>query len=183
MKRAAVYSSSGRRQRVEVEPPAPPRVTWREWRKRHARGVRWTLGIAAALLLVPVLWMLAPASGITAAEVEALVEKVLEAQKPPPSAADAYESILPSVVHVRGLPYSADADVENHNIRPVLFRCRQRRRPIVHTAHLMAVKPQNLADRFGRVQVVVYHEDLAARSLIAARSDPGRLLFSRQALR
>jgi S1-C subfamily serine protease len=112
MKRAAVYSSSGRRQRVEVEPPAPPRVTWREWRKRHARGVRWTLGIAAALLLVPVLWMLAPASGITAAEVEALVEKVLEAQKPPPSAADAYESILPSVVHVRGLPYSADADVE-----------------------------------------------------------------------
>jgi serine protease DegQ len=112
MKRAAVYSSSGRRQTVKSEPPAAPRLTWREWRKRHAGGVRWTLGIAAALLLIPVLWMLAPAKGITPAEVEALVQKVLEARQPPPSAADAYESILPSVVHVRGMPYSADADVE-----------------------------------------------------------------------
>jgi S1-C subfamily serine protease len=112
MKRAAVYSSSGRRQTVKTEPPAPPRPTWREWRQRHGRGIRWTLGTAAVLLLIPIVWMLAPAKGITAAEVEALVEKVLEARQPPPTAADAYENILPSVVHVRGLPYSADADVE-----------------------------------------------------------------------
>ena len=112
MKSAAVYSSSGRRQTVKSEPPAPPRATWREWRRRHSRAIRWTLGIAAALLLVPVLWMLAPAKGITPAEVEALVQKVLEARQPPLTAADAYESILPSVVHVRALPYSADADVE-----------------------------------------------------------------------
>ena len=113
MKRVAVYSRSGRSQPPAQAAVAPaPRVTWRDWRNRHARGIRWTLGIAAAFLLVPVLWMLVPARGITAAEVEVLVQKVLEARQPPPTAADAYESILPSVVHVRGLPYSADADVE-----------------------------------------------------------------------
>jgi hypothetical protein len=50
MKRAAVYSSSGRRQTRKDEPPAAPRLTWGEWRKRHARAIRWTLGIAALLL-------------------------------------------------------------------------------------------------------------------------------------
>ena len=40
-----------------------------------------------------------------------MVQKVLEAQQPAPTAADAYESILPSVVHVRGLPDAQDADV------------------------------------------------------------------------
>lgn len=112
MKRAAVYSSSGRRQTVKSEPPAPPRLTWREWRQRHARALRVCAWMAIALLGGTLLWVFAPAKGITAAEVEALVEKVLEARQPPPTAADAYENILPSVVHVRGLPYSADADVE-----------------------------------------------------------------------
>ena len=55
--------------------------------------------------------MLAPARGITPQELEAMVQKVLEAQQPAPTAADAYESILPSVVHVRGLPDAPDADV------------------------------------------------------------------------
>jgi S1-C subfamily serine protease len=114
MKRAAVYSSSGRRPvAAKAEPVAPaPRVTWSEWRKRHARGIRWIAGALAALLLVLILWMLNPAKGITQADIESIVQKVLEAQQPAPTAADAYESILPSVVHVRGLPYAADADVE-----------------------------------------------------------------------
>ncbi len=112
MKRAAVYSSSGRRQTAKSEPPAPPRVTWRERRKRHARALRVSAWMALALLGAALLWTLAPSKAITPAEVEALVQKVLEARPPAPSAADAYESILPSVVHVRGLPYAADADVE-----------------------------------------------------------------------
>jgi S1-C subfamily serine protease len=115
MKRAAVYSSSGRRQTAKSEPPAAPRPTWREWRQRNARALRVSAWMAVALLGAALLWTLAPSKGITPAEIEALVQKVLEARQPPPTAADAYESILPSVVHVRGLPYSADADVEPSN--------------------------------------------------------------------
>jgi hypothetical protein len=37
---------------------------------------------------------------------EAAIQKALDEQEAPLTAADAYESILPSVVHVRGLPYS-----------------------------------------------------------------------------
>jgi S1-C subfamily serine protease len=81
------------------------------WRKRHARPLKIAAGIAAALVLGIALWMLAPARGITPQELEAMVQKVLEAQQPAPTAADAYESILPSVVHVRGLPDAPDADV------------------------------------------------------------------------
>jgi S1-C subfamily serine protease len=56
--------------------------------------------------------MLAPAKGLTLADVESAVQKALAEKEAPPTAADAYESILPSVVHVRGLPYAPDADVE-----------------------------------------------------------------------
>src|SRR5919106_874788 len=114
MKRAAVYSRSGR-SRIAAQsevPPVPP-ITWREWRKRHARGLR-IAGFAALALLVAIsLWAVAPAPGITQQDLEAAVERALEAKKPAPSAADAYESILPSVVHVRGLPDAPDADVQS----------------------------------------------------------------------
>jgi S1-C subfamily serine protease len=113
-KRPAVYSSSGR-SRAAVKPaaPVPPRLTWREWRKRHARGIR--IGGFTILVLLGgfALWALAPAKGLTQADIEAVVQKVLEAKQPAPTAADAYESVLPSVVHVRGLPYAPDADVES----------------------------------------------------------------------
>ena len=69
--------------------------------------------MALALVLGLFLWMMAPAKGITQADVEAMVQKVLEAKQPAPTAADAYESILPSVVHVRGLPDAPDADVQS----------------------------------------------------------------------
>src|SRR5687767_5676573 len=112
MKRAAVYSRSGRRQATaKVEAPPAPRVTWREWRERHASGLRATGLMLLALLAAVALWALRPAPGMTQADVEAAVQKVLEAKPPAPSAADAYESILPSVVHVRGLPDAPDADV------------------------------------------------------------------------
>ena len=90
---------------VQSQPPAVP------WRKRHARGLRIAAGSLAALVLLAGLWMLTPTGGMTPEQVEALVQKVLDKQDPVPTVADAYESILPSVVHVRGLPDAPDADV------------------------------------------------------------------------
>jgi len=90
---------------VQAQPPAAP------WRKRHARGLRIAAGSLAALVLLAGLWMLTPTGGMTPQQVEALVQKVLDKQDPVPTVADAYESILPSVVHVRGLPDAPDADV------------------------------------------------------------------------
>jgi S1-C subfamily serine protease len=111
MKRAAVYSRSGRSRVPETPIPAVLAQPALSWRKRHARSLRIGAGIAAALVLGAALWSLAPVRGITPQELEAMVQKVLEAQQPAPTAADAYESILPSVVHVRGLPDAPDADV------------------------------------------------------------------------
>jgi S1-C subfamily serine protease len=114
MKRAADYIRSGRsRIAAQSEVPHVPPITWREWRQRHARALKLSGGIAAALVLAVLLWIAAPAPGITQQDLEAAVERALEARKPAPSAADAYESILPSVVHVRGLPDAPDADVQS----------------------------------------------------------------------
>jgi S1-C subfamily serine protease len=113
MKRAAVYSSSGRlRTAAQPATPAKPLFTLRDWRTRHARGIKIAGGIALALVLGVFLWVFAPSKGLTLADVELAVQKALEAKQPEPTAADAYEAILPSVVHVRGLPYAPDADVE-----------------------------------------------------------------------
>jgi S1-C subfamily serine protease len=112
MKRAAVYSSSSRlREAAKPATPARSPFSFREWRKRNARRMKIGGGVAAAVLLGLLLWMLAPAKGLTLADVEVAVEKALEAKPPAPTAADAYESILPSVVHVRGSPDAPDADV------------------------------------------------------------------------
>jgi S1-C subfamily serine protease len=118
MKRVAVYSSSSRARTAAAvgapsAAPARPPATFRDWRKRHARGIKVGVGVAAALVIGLFLWMLAPAKGLTLADVEVAVQKVLESQQPAPTAADAYESILPSVVHVRGLPDAPDADVRS----------------------------------------------------------------------
>jgi S1-C subfamily serine protease len=112
MKRAAVYSSSSRvRREVEPPPPAKPSVTLADWRKRQVGRLKLSGAVAVALVLGLVFWIWAPPQGLTHADVEAAVEKALEAKKPPPTVADAYESILPSVVHVRGLFDAPDADV------------------------------------------------------------------------
>ena len=112
MKRAAVYSRSGR-SRVPVPPPAaqaqaePPLA----WHKRHARRLKIAAGVLGGLLALTFLWMMLPSGGMTPQQVEVLVQKVLDSQAPAPTVPDAYESILPSVVHVRGLPDAPDADV------------------------------------------------------------------------
>jgi S1-C subfamily serine protease len=114
MKRAAVYSRSSR-SRLAANPAAPqaavPRVTWREWRKQHARRLK-VLGLGVlALALAGFLLSAVPPKGLTYAEVEAAIQKAFADQEVAPTAADAYESILPSVVHVRGSPDAPDADV------------------------------------------------------------------------
>jgi S1-C subfamily serine protease len=112
MKRAAVYTSSSRlRKLAPAEVPAKPAVSFREWRTRPARGIRVAAALATVLLLGLFLWILAPAKGLTHADIEAAVQRLLDEKQPPPTAADAYETILPSVVHVRGLPDAPDADV------------------------------------------------------------------------
>jgi S1-C subfamily serine protease len=116
MKRAAVYSSSSRSRAAAAvrtpaaAPPQPP-VTFAQWRKLHARRLKAGAGAAVALLLAFAFWSLAPSKGMTQADVEAAVQKILEEKASAPTAADAYESILPSVVHVRGLR-SPQIDVE-----------------------------------------------------------------------
>lgn len=115
MKRAAVYSRSGRsrvpdlgKEGASAPLPAKPTLSWR---KRHARSLKVAAGIAVALLLGTVLWGLMPPRGISQQELESVVQKVLDAQQPALTAADAYDAILPSLVHVRGLPDALDAEV------------------------------------------------------------------------
>jgi len=111
MKRVAVYSSSSRLRKA-APPATPPRPSVAEpWRRRHARGLKLAAAAAVVLFLGLLVWLLAPAKGLTQADVEAAVQRILDEKQPPPSAADAYEMILPSVVHVRGLPDAPDADV------------------------------------------------------------------------
>ena len=112
MKRVAVYSSSSRSRKAAPPPTTPSKSpVAAPWRERHARGLRIAAGVAAVLVLGMFLWILAPAKGLTQADIEAAVQRILDEKQPPPSAADAYEMILPSVVHVRGLPDAPDADV------------------------------------------------------------------------
>ncbi len=111
MKRAAVYSRSAR-SRV---PQAPQTVVAAQpsipWRKRNARRLKFAAGGLLAALLIAGLSLLIPTGGMSPEQVEALVQRVLDKQETPPTVADAYEAILPSLVHVRGLPDAPDADV------------------------------------------------------------------------
>jgi S1-C subfamily serine protease len=88
-----------------------PRVSFAEWRRRHARRIKLGAGVALAAVVAIGAWTLVPERGLTSGEVEAVVRKVLEAQDPAPTAADAYDAILPSVVHVRGSPDAPDAEM------------------------------------------------------------------------
>ena len=109
MKKAAVYSRSAR-SRV-VPPTAEPVAPAVPSRRRHARKLKIAAGALALVIAGLALWRVAPPPGMTPKQFEAAVLKVLESQAPAVTAADAYESILPSVVHVRGLPDAPDADV------------------------------------------------------------------------
>jgi S1-C subfamily serine protease len=64
--------------------------------------VRIAAGATAAALLLGAFWFTRPAA-ITQQQVEALVQRALEAVPPTPNATEAYEKIRPSVVAVRGM--------------------------------------------------------------------------------
>jgi len=114
MKRAAIYSSS-RASRTPVgsrepsvtqqETPSPAasrkrRFSLRPWAARHARLLK--AGAVLVLLAALAAPWLAP-RGLSQAQIDGRIEQALEARGAPPGAAEAYEKILPSVVHVRGL--------------------------------------------------------------------------------
>jgi S1-C subfamily serine protease len=104
MKRAAVYSSSRARPLVPEEVPEVPRksVSWRERLQPHRRGLK-IAGLAAfALLVLGAAWIYGPElRGVSHSDVEAAIQHAMEANPPKPTAADAFDKILPSLVHVR----------------------------------------------------------------------------------
>ncbi len=112
MKRAAVYSRSGRRQATATAEAPAARVTWRAWRGQHARKLKILAFAGLAIIAGAILFSMAPPGGMSPEQVEAAVQKVLDERDPPPSVADAYDSILPSVVHVRSLPEPPQFDAE-----------------------------------------------------------------------
>jgi S1-C subfamily serine protease len=72
----------------------------REFGRHHRRllsaaGVLMLLGVLAAAFVVP--------RGLSQAELDAAIQQALESRPARPLAADAYERILPSLVHVRGV--------------------------------------------------------------------------------
>jgi S1-C subfamily serine protease len=105
MKRAAVYSGSPVRRAAREEVPEVPReksVSWRERLQPHRRRLRIAGFAVAALFLILAAWTWGPAlRGVSQADVEAAIQRALDANPPKPTAADAYEKILPSLVHVR----------------------------------------------------------------------------------
>src|SRR5947207_11422210 len=76
--------------------PQPPRRF--AWRRALVPA-----GIALLVLVAGSLWLSQPRS-LTAAEVEAIVHRAIDEAPPKPSATDAFEKILPSVVAVRAMP-------------------------------------------------------------------------------
>ena len=106
----AVYSSSRPRasrppeEGIVAAPPAAPRkLRWpRVGRRLKATAVAVFLIAGAAAL-----WAWGPRGGMTSAQVQATVERVLqENRKPEP--ADAFEKVRGSIVRVRALPSIAD---------------------------------------------------------------------------
>ena len=105
-RRVAVYSGRpGQAARpvpkpAQAEKPAAaaaPQPRRFAWRKLLLPG----LGVTVVALLIA-LWNVQP-RGLTEKDVQALVKYTLETTPPPPTARDAYEKILPSVVSVRAM--------------------------------------------------------------------------------
>jgi len=114
MKRVAVYSSSGRsRIGVKAEVRAAPAAPKLAWRKRHAAKLKLA-GVLVLALAAAAFWGLRPGEAVTAQSVEAAIQRALKDQQPVATAADGFESILPSVVHVRTLSHAVDAEMPSH---------------------------------------------------------------------
>ena len=105
-RRAAVYSARpGRVARpvARLAPPEKPAAAPGAGARRMAWRNMVLPGLAlTTVALVAVLWSLQP-HGLTEKDVQALIKYTLETTPPPPTARDAYEKILPSVVAVRSM--------------------------------------------------------------------------------
>src|SRR5258708_25073893 len=114
MKRVAVYSSPRPRAAApqvvaEIQPAKKAAPLVRSHFSLKAKGVRVAGGVLAALALAGAAWTFGPQlRGMSQAEVDAAIQRALEANAPKPTAAEAYEKILPSLVHVRGLMTEED---------------------------------------------------------------------------
>jgi S1-C subfamily serine protease len=109
MKRVAVYSQSRSRGAAPAASPQPEKDVVSTKKSRRLPRWRPVLAGLAALALAALLgagWM-AP-RGMNQAQVDEAIQKALEAKGQRPHAAEAYEKILPSVVHVRGLATEED---------------------------------------------------------------------------
>src|SRR5438046_6482105 len=99
-RRTAVYSGSRAAQPRQAAKPAqapkvaPPRFVWR---KALVPAL-----VAMIVLLVGALWA-SPPRGVSQAQVEALVHRAIDEIPPRPTATEAFEKILPSVVAVRAM--------------------------------------------------------------------------------
>ena len=97
-RRTAVYSGSKAAQPRQAPKPVPKAARRRvAWRKAMVPAL-----LAVILVLVGALWASQP-RGVTQAQVEALVHRAIDEIPPRPSATDAFEKILPSVVAVRAM--------------------------------------------------------------------------------
>ncbi|MGE5640176.1 MAG: S1C family serine protease [Clostridia bacterium] len=117
MKRVVVYSDSSARPRDEsrtrTEPGPRPEVPVapakrQSFVRRHRKALA---GIAALAIVAAAAFWLAP-RGLDASQVDAAVQRAIDAQPAKPTAADAYAKVLPSVVHVRGFMSDPDEAIE-----------------------------------------------------------------------
>src|SRR5438309_8413911 len=98
MKRRALYSAS----RVAAPLPAAAPAAAPQRRRFAWRRLIVPSLAAGILLLIGAMWVMQPPS-LSEKDVEAVVKHALDTAPPPPSATQAYEKILPSVVAVRAM--------------------------------------------------------------------------------
>jgi serine protease DegQ len=125
MKRVALYSSARTpREALEAkeENASPPlgearsRFSWRAYGGRHRRGLVATGSALAVLLLLAAGWFAnSGPRGLTEADVEAAVLRSLAANARP-TAADAFERIAPSIVHVRA--FGSEEEIQAEDNKP-----------------------------------------------------------------
>jgi len=88
-------------------------VSWRERLQPHRRRLKVAGLAAAALLVLGAALTYAPEfRGMSQADVEAAIQRAMEANPPKPTAADAFEKILPALVHVRAFMTEEDPPKE-----------------------------------------------------------------------
>jgi len=100
-KRAAVYSST--KPALAAPPPRPAAAPAKKPARKSFPKAWLAAAAIVAVLGVLVGWLASQPRGLSPQQVEAMVKRVLEKQDAPPTAADAYEKILPSVVAVRAM--------------------------------------------------------------------------------